>query len=142
MLVFASSRGSQNEQKSIPRPLVILVFFTFKINTLPASILVPLGSLLGLPSRAKGTSKASSKQLLEASWAILAASSIFGLPKGFSVSSNFDVFRTVFDLKMPRLFLLTTLLYKQLCLQLLRMCSFSTSRLCSVDCPFDIFSFE
>ena len=82
MQVFASPRGSKNEQKLLPRPLVIQVLFQLKKNTLPTSILLPLGPLLGAPRRLQEASKPSPKPLLEASWAILAASSIFGLPGG------------------------------------------------------------
>ena len=82
MLVFASPRGSQNDPKRILRPLVIQVPFQLQKNTLPASILLQLGSILGPPRRPQGASKASWKSLLEASWAILAANSIFGLPGG------------------------------------------------------------
>ena len=82
MLVFASPRGSKNDQKCIQKQLVILVLFQLQKNTLPASILLQLGSILGPPRRPQGASKASWKSLLEASWAILAANSIFGLPGG------------------------------------------------------------
>ena len=82
MLVFASPRGSQNDQKCIQKLLVIRVDFQLRKNTVQASILAPLGSLLGPPRRPPEASKASSKPLLEASWAILAANSIFCLPGG------------------------------------------------------------
>ena len=52
-------------------------------NNLQASILLQLGSLLGLPRRPQEASKASQKSLSEASWAILAASSNFGPPKAY-----------------------------------------------------------
>ena len=83
MLVFASPRGSQNDQKCIQKQLVILVPFQLQKNTLPASIFLQLGSLLGLPRHHQGASKASLKPLLEASWAILAANSIFLPPWGY-----------------------------------------------------------
>ena len=83
MLVFASPRGSQNDQKCIQKWLLILLPFQLQKNTLPASILVPLGSLLGPPRRPQGASKTSLKPLLEASWAILAANSLFGPPWGY-----------------------------------------------------------
>ena len=59
MQVFASPRGSQNEQKRIPRPLFIRAPFQLKKNSLQASILLQLGSLLGLPRRPQEASKAS-----------------------------------------------------------------------------------
>ena len=83
MLVFAAPRGSQNESKGFPRPLDILMFFQLKNKCLQAPILNPLGSLLGFPRRLQEASKASLKQLLEASWRVLAASSIFKPPGGY-----------------------------------------------------------
>ena len=107
MLVFASPRGSQNDQKCIQKQLVILVPFQLQKNTLPASILLQLGSLLGLPRHPQGASKASLKPLLEASWAILAANSIFWPPWGYpraQFSSLFDqnlmIFEAAFALKI------------------------------------------
>ena len=107
MLVFASPRGSQNDQKCIQKQLVLQVPFQLQKNTLPASILLQLGSLLGLPRRPQGASKASSKPLLEASWAILAANSIFLPPWGYPraqfssiFDQNFMIFEAVFVLKM------------------------------------------
>ena len=59
MLVFASPRGSKNGKKCIQEQLGILLPFQLKKNTLPASILLQLGSLLGLPRRPQEASKAS-----------------------------------------------------------------------------------
>ena len=92
MQVFASPRGSKNEQKLLPRPLVIQVLFQLQKNTLPTSILVPLGPLLGAPRRLQEASKPSPKPLLEASWAILAASSIFWPPGGYPRARFFLIF--------------------------------------------------
>ena len=92
MQVFAPPRGSQNEQKLLPRPLVMQVLFQLQKNTLPTSILFSLGPLLGLPRRPQEASKASPKPLLEASWAILAASSIFGPPGGYPRARFFNIF--------------------------------------------------
>ena len=107
MLVFASPRGSQNDQKCIQKQLVILVPFQLQKNTLPASILLQLGSLLGLPRHPQGASKTSLKPLLESSWAILAATSIFWPPWGYpraKFSSIFDqiliIFEAAFALKI------------------------------------------
>ena len=101
MLVFASPRGSQNDQKCIQKQLGILLPFQLKKNTLPTSILVPLGPLLGAPRRLQEASKPSPKPLLEASWAILAANSICLPPWGYprpQFSSILIIFWLMFKL--------------------------------------------
>ena len=103
MLVFASPRGSKNDQKCAQKQLFILVPFQLQKNILPASILLQLGSILSLPRRPQGASKASWKSLLEASWAISAANSLFGAslgvhpsPISFNFWSEFDYFWSCF----------------------------------------------
>ena len=92
MQVFALLRSSKNEQKLLPRPLVIQVLFQLQKNTLPTSILAPLGPLLGAPRRLQEASKPSPKPLLEASWAILAATSNFWPPQGYPRARCFSMF--------------------------------------------------
>ena len=95
MFVFASARDSQNDQKCVQKQLVIRVPFQLRKNTLPASIFLQLGSLLGLPRHPQGASKASLKPLLEASWAKLKPSSIFCLPGG-TPWPNLYIFLNIF----------------------------------------------
>ena len=94
MQVFAPPRGSQNEQKRIPRPLLIRVPFQLKkiFKKKQASILLQFSSLLGFPRRPQEASKASWKPLLEASWAIWAASSNLWPPKGRPKAQSFSTF--------------------------------------------------
>ena len=142
MQVFAVLRGSKNEQKLHPRPLVIRVLFRLQKNTLPTSILAPLGPLLGAPRRLQEASKPSPKPLLEASWAILAASSIFWPPGGYPRARFFNIFDQNVML-FSRLLIKVLLLLRDSFAQRIAsqppwIFSFSTSQSCSIHCPFEL----
>ena len=149
MPVFASPRGSQNDQTCIQKQFVIQVPFQLRKNTLPASILLQLGSLLGLPRHPQEASKASLKPLLEASWAKLEPSSIFCLPGGTpgpTFSQSFYKILNIFSTpqrhnRVPWIALLSGVslllqpLFCTLALLLVWTFKFSTSQSGSMDCP-------
>ena len=99
MLVFASPRGSQNEQKSIPRPLFIRVPFQLQKKHSPsfdfAPTWLPLGPPKALPRGLQGLLKITLGSILghlSCKFQFLASQ---GVPPG-PIFSIFDKFLLVF----------------------------------------------